>query len=58
MTLQEILKLLQLAAEGLVDKRLGDGLMGVFGLGRSAVVDRRLRLSTNCRGLPYFERLL
>ena len=42
-TLQEILKLLHesiYAAGGLVDKHLGDGLMGVFGLGRSAVVDR------------------
>ena len=42
-TLQEILKLLHesiYASGGLVDKHLGDGLMGVFGLGRSAVVDR------------------
>ena len=42
-TLQEILKLLHesiYASGGLVDKHLGDGLMGVFGIGRSAVVDR------------------
>ncbi len=42
-TLQEILKLLHdsiYTAGGLVDKHLGDGLMGVFGLGRSSVVDR------------------